>query len=478
MRPTRSEQDAPRPTQEEYARVKREFEEAERERQRLQRRIERLEKQNTRLRRQLDAARRAGYRQAAPFAKALTCRPKRPGRRAGAQYGQPARRRRPTRVDVRHDAPLPPGCPACGGQVRSTGVASQLQEELPVPRVVVREFRVALGACQDCGRRVQGRHRLQTSDALGAAAVQLGPGLVASVVVLNKQMGLSFGKIATLLRQHYDIRVSPSGLVRAVHRAARRAELTYSELLRQIRNSPVVTPDETGWKVGGHLQWLWAAVAPKTTVYAIQPGRGYEEAANLLGPDFDGVLIRDGWAPYRRFTQATHQTCLAHLLRRGRTLCSDHPRSRAAADIHALLKHALRLRDDARAGRLSRDGLDEAVEALAARLAGRLTRPGTLADVQRFAAHLTREWTALFHFLRDPAIDATNWRAEQAIRPAVVTRKVCGGNRSWRGAATQQTLASVIRTACQRQCNPHAVIVGLLRAPSPIVAPDLQGPAP
>ena len=259
MRPTRSEQDAPRPTQEEYARVKREFEEAERERQRLQRRIERLEKQNTRLRRQLDAARRAGYRQAAPFAKALTCRPKRPGRRAGAQYGQPARRRRPTRVDVRHDAPLPPGCPACGGQVRSTGVASQLQEELPVPRVVVREFRVALGACQDCGRRVQGRHRLQTSDALGAAAVQLGPGLVASVVVLNKQMGLSFGKIATLLRQHYDIRVSPSGLVRAVHRAARRAELTYSELLRQIRNSPVVTPDETGWKVGGHLQWLWAA---------------------------------------------------------------------------------------------------------------------------------------------------------------------------------------------------------------------------
>ena len=263
-----------------------------------------------------------------------------------------------------------------------------------------------------------------------------------------------------------------------MHRAARRAELTYSELLRQIRNSPVVTPDETGWKVGGHLQWLWAAVAPKTTVYAIQPGRGYEEAANLLGPDFDGVLIRDGWAPYRRFTQATHQTCLAHLLRRGRTLCSDHPRSRAAADIHALLKHALRLRDDARAGRLSRDGLGEAVEALAARLAARLTRPGTLADVQRFAAHLTREWTALFNFLRDPAIDATNWRAEQAIRPAVVTRKVCGGNRSWRGAATQQTLASVIRTACQRQCNPHAVIVGLLRSPSPIVAPELHGPAP
>ena len=362
--------------------------------------------------------------------------------------------------------------------MRSTGVATQIQEELPVPQVLVREFRVALGACQDCGQRVRGRHRLQTSDALGAAAVQLGPALVASAVILNKQMGLSFGKIATLLRQHYGIRVSSSGLVRAVHRAARRAEPTYNDLRRQLRNSPVVTSDETGWKVGGYLRWLWAGVSEKTTVYLIQPGRGYEEAAHLLGPDFAGVLIRDGWAAYRRFTRATHQSCFAHLLRRGQTLGRDHPRSRIAADIHARLKQALCLRDAARAGELSRDDLGEALEALAAGLARRLLHPGPLPDVRCFAKHLTSEWKALFTFLRNPAVDATNWRAEQAIRPAVVTRKVCGGNRSWRGAATQQTLASVIRTACQRHHNPHAVIVGLLRSPSPTVAPDLQGPAP
>ena len=155
MRPTRREQDAPRPTPEEHARVKRELEESEREPERLQRRIERLEKQNARLKRELDAARRAGYRQAAPFAKTVTREPKRPGRRAGAQYGQPTRRCRPNRVDVRHDVPLPPSCPDCAGRVHSTGMATQFQEELPVPRVLVREFRVALGACQDCGQRVR-----------------------------------------------------------------------------------------------------------------------------------------------------------------------------------------------------------------------------------------------------------------------------------------------------------------------------------
>ncbi len=94
--------------------------------------------------------------------------------------------------------------------------------------------------------------------------------------------------------------------------------------------------------------------------------------------------------------------------------------------------------------------------------------------MQCSAKHLTTEWKALFTFLCNPAVDATNWRAERAIRPAVVTRKVCGSNRSWCGAANQQTLASVIPTACQRQRNPHAVIVGLLRSRSPTVAPELQ----
>ena len=115
---------------------------------------------------------------------------------------------------------------------------------------------------------------------------------------------------------------------------------------------------------------------------------------------------------------------------------------------------------------------------MAARLAERVLHPGPLADVQCFANHLRTEWTALLSFLRNPDIDATDWRAEQSIRPAVVTRKVCGGNRSWRGADAQHILTSLIRTATQRQLDPHAVIADLLRTPVLTVAPDLQGPAP
>ena len=96
--------------------------------------------------------------------------------------------------------------------------------------------------------------------------------------------------------------------------------------------------------------------------------------------------------------------------------------------------------------------------------------------MRRFAAHLRVELPALLSFLFDSTVDATNWRAEQAIRPAVVNRKVSGGNRSDRGAETQQVLASVVRTARQRGCNATNVLVEILRAPQPTVSPTLRVP--
>ena len=61
----------------------------------------------------------------------------------------------------------------------------------------------------------------------------------------------------------------------------------------------MVTPDQTGWRVGAVCHWLWTFVTPDTTVYANCPGRGFDDAATVLGTDYVGVLVRDGWAPSR-----------------------------------------------------------------------------------------------------------------------------------------------------------------------------------
>ena len=146
---------------------------AERDRARLRRKIERLQGQ-------LDAARRDGFRQAAPFSRGTPTRvPRRPGRKAGAASGRRGCRATPTRVDERYDAPWPPACLHCGGAVVETRVAAQTQMDLPPIRPVVRACAVHVGRCRPCHRWVQGRHPLQTSEALGAAAVQVGPAVVA-----------------------------------------------------------------------------------------------------------------------------------------------------------------------------------------------------------------------------------------------------------------------------------------------------------
>ena len=468
-------------------RVERDNERMRRERDRLQadldrmrRERERMERELERLRKALEAARREAKRQAAPFSKgAPRAHPRRPGRKAGRRHGRHGHRPIPARVDETHRAALPPSCPDCGGPVRRTRVATQYQEEIPAVRPIVRRFLVEVGCCTACRRRVQGRHPLQTSDALGAAAAQLGPQAVALAAVLNKQLGLPFGKVATLFRERFGLRVTPGGLVQALHRAARRAQPSYDNLCATIRGSPAVVPDETGWKVGGLLHWLWVFVASHTTVYAIQSGRGFEEAAAILGADFAGRLTRDGWAPYRQFVRAVHQSCVGHLQTRCRRLRADHPGAVLPARVQDILQRALGVRDRRDAGAISPHGATVAGGRLSSELLNVIERPSSLPAVERFAKHLATEFVAILNFLFDPALDATNWRAEQAIRPAVVTRKMCGGgNRTARGAQTQQVLASVLRTASQRGLDSSDLLVQMLRAPVPTVPHDLRAPAP
>jgi transposase len=468
----RREPDPPTPQPDDVERLRRENEQLREDLRRSEAERQRLRRENDKLRDELDAARRAVYRQAAPFARDTRVgAPRTPGRKPGSAYGVRGTRRRPTHVDERYAAPLPPACPHCAGALRATRIAMQYQEEVPLQRPVVRAFSVQIGRCAQCHRRVQGRHPLQTSDALGAAAVQLGPQAVALAVLLNKRCGLSYGKVATLLRDRFGLTVTCGGLVQAVHRAARQAQPTYDHLAATVRGSPVVTMDETSWRVAADLQWLWVAATPLTTVYAIQAGRGLAQAATLVGQDYPGVLVRDGWQSYRHFTQALHQTCLAHLLRTCRRLLLDYPDQPFVRDVKAVLQAALRTRAQYQRGAISAHGLAVARGQYLERLGRLLARtPSRRLAVRRFQGHLIREYDAIFSFLFEPTLDATNWRAEQALRPAVVTRKMCGGgNRTARGARSQEILASVLRTADQRGLDATALLTTLLTATHPTV---------
>jgi transposase len=286
---------------------------------------ERLRARVGKLEGQLEEARRAGKRQAAPFSRGEPkSAPGRPGRRSGQEHGRHGHREPPGEVDEEFEAPLAPRC-ECGGEIEDERTEYQYQDELPVPRPVRRRFAVHIGKCRCCGRRHQGRHRFQTSDALGAASCMLGPRAVALASELNKELGLSPQKTAKALAR-FGIRVTAGGVVQAIARQARVLEPTYQALIEGVRSSRAVAPDESGWRINGQKAWLWAFAGEDVTVYLIAAGRGYEDAERILGAGYSGVLERDGWAPYRRFTAAKHQTCAAHLLRRTAELIADSGR--------------------------------------------------------------------------------------------------------------------------------------------------------
>jgi transposase len=455
-----------------------EWERVQQEIERLQKENDRLKQENERLSRELEAALRASKRQAAPHSRGEPgSDPKRPGRKPGRDYGRQACRPIPSRIDEPIEVPLPERCPDCGGSVAYERSEPQYQEEI-VRRTVVRRFDIAVGRCRVCRRRVQGRHRLQTSDAVGVGAVQLGPEALALAAILNKQMGLSLGHTRQVLAYGFGLAVSCGGLYRALARMARRAAPTYDGLVAATRQALVNVPDETGWKVGGHLQWMHVTVSEQVTVYAILPGRGYDQSVVILGAAYDGFLVHDGWAPYYRFVEAFHQSCLRHLL----TRCQEMARiASPAAAVFPLavkdrLQAGLQLRDRYLGGEISEHGLRCATGRLEAQLDRLLEKSYRHPANRRLAQHLAHEQPYLFTFLHCPGLDATNHEAERAIRWMVIARKVWGGNRSWAGARTQQILVSVLRTCWQQDKDVFARLVWLLRAPQTVTLDLVPGP--
>lgn len=433
------------------------------------RRIAELESRLAALEALVEQLRRGGKRQAAPFAKGPPkADPKPPGRKAGDGYGTKARRAAPPRIDETHEAPLPPACAACGAtDVEHTGTAHQYQAEIP-RTVIYRRFDVHLGRCRRCGKRLQGRHALQTSDALGACASQLGPDAQAAAVHLNKVAGLSHGKVTAFFRSLFGLGLSRGGSCHAVLRAGRKARGNYDAIVESVRQSERVVPDETGWRVGGRGAWLHAFATPGAVAYHVDRHRGFDAAAAVLGEDYDGLMTHDGWAPYLRFRRARHQSCLAHLLRRCGELLEAATRGAVnfPRRVKALLREGLAVRDAREAGRLPARRAAARADDLDARM-HRLLRPvKTHPPNERFAAHLWANRRHLFTFLRHAGVDATNWRAEQAIRPAVVNRKVWGGNRTDAGARAQSILTSVLQTARLRGTDSMRFLSQLLRAPA------------
>lgn len=417
----------------------------------------------------LEDSHRRQKRQTAPFSKGEPkAEPARPGRKAGEAHGRHANRAVPPGPPDRElVAALPESCPDCGGVVCHDRDEEQWQVEVPDPRVVTTRFKVAVGHCAGCARRLQGRHPEQVSDALGAAGVQIGPRAKALGAWLHYGLGLSFGRVGQVLG-HLGLPVSRAAICRSSARSACTDLVpVHHDLVVRANRAPRLVMDESGWRVGGEGTWLWVAANAEITVAWIGHGRSFEAATEVIDADFSGVLVRDGYVVYDHYIHATHQSCTAHVLRRCRQMEADLPATDAKIPTaaKAIINHALAARDlptpaeRAAAAAECRTRLDELC-----------ARPTGCDANRRLLKHLAHQADALFTFLTIDGVDATNFRGEQAVRPCVVNRKTWGGNRTWTGADTQGVLTSIIATAAKHGIDVADYLANRARAPDPGLA--------
>lgn len=426
-------------------------------------RLQELEAENARLRAEvaalrdlvrrvqerLEALEREAHRQAAPFRrKDKDKKPPdqrgTPGRPAGHP---PAHRPRPSHIDDDLEVPLV-ACPHCGGAVTHLQPREQFIEDLPPIRPHVTRLVTYRGTCPRCGD-VQSTHPMQVSTAVGAAGTHLGARAVALAALLNKHLGLTLGATRRVLKALGGLSITRGGLVQALHRVADKTQGALADLVAGLRDQPSVHMDETSWWVGGPGWWLWVFTTPERTVFRVEQDRGRAVVTETLGPAFPGVAVSDCLASDENVPDVQHK-CYTHHLRAVAEGRDAKPAAERAwfDEVAGLLKAAMilgRLRGDLSPPQWAecRHHLDAKADALLLPVRADPTE-------ERVANRLRkrREW--LFTFLDYPGVEPTNNRAERALRPAVIARKLSCGNKTVRGKRTWEILASLAATCAQR----------------------------
>lgn len=412
--------------------------------------IVRLTAELNTLRELVEQLRKEAARQAAPFrrpeAKKISPeQKKKPGQKTGHRG---VNRPIPDHIDETVTVPLT-GCPSCHGPVRDVAARVQYIEELPVVRPTVTKITTYTGHCPDCGD-VESTHPLQTGRGSGASAVHIGPRATAMAALINKHHGVTTRKTCRILKDGFGLTLSPGGLCQAMDRLADRCENDYQQLFQDVRAGPAAYVDETSWWVGGPGHWLHAFTNSTTTLYRVEASRGSEVVIQTLTSDYKGVLVSDCLNIYDTDVIERKHKCIAHHLKAIREqLDSPGLGDRAYLEQWQRLFKRTCLLTRVK-GVLPAERLKIAREKSEREAAELLATEVTQDQDKRIQNRLSKQQDYLFTCLTEEGVEATNNRAERALRPAVIARKVSCGNKTERGKTTWERLVSVTTTCLQR----------------------------
>jgi hypothetical protein len=216
----------------------------------------------------------------------------------------------------------------------------------------------------------------------------------------------------------------------------------YHRLLQRVRLAQWRHTDETGVSVNGKNWWLWSfRTDMDESLVVIRDSRGKEVLEEILGEDYNGADITDGWWAYKNLRVV--QRCWAHLLRE--VDCNKHVSEAGAAlsrEMHKryrLLKEFLG-KDPPMSERKHQKSIwdKELVEIV--------EKYDSALNTRSLVTYLKNGLGCWYTCLLYPGMDPTNNLGEQAIREHVIMRRIIGTFRSIQGSENYQYIASMFAT--------------------------------
>jgi transposase len=402
------------------------------------------------------------------------------GRRPGKQPGAPGAHLAQVATPDEVALYAPDRCGGCDADLADApvvGVEARQVFDLPALRLGVVEHRAQRRRCA-CGSTTAAAFPNHVR-----AAACYGPGIRALVCYLCVHQHLPVDRAAQLLADVLGAPVATGTLAAVVGEGAARLAGFIEVVRERLAAAPVAHFDETGARVAGRLHWVHSASTASLSLFTVHPKRGKQamDAAGVL-PDFGGVAVHDGWAPYRRY-QATHALCGAHLLRELEGVTGE-PGQGWAAGMAELLVDVKLVADQARAAGGTR--IDDDAQA---RLRGRYRRllgdgqaanppPRTArrsrlrrSPAARLLARLDRYRDEVLRSLDDTRVPFDNNQAERDLRMVKLQQKISGCWRTRDGAAAFLTVRSYLSTARKHGSNPLAVLRQLFQGHPWLPAP-------
>ena len=408
----------------------------------LRERVEVLEKENAELRDKLGTGGNA--KPSTPE----WAKPNRAERRAAERAERKKRKHSSARKldvatgEVKHAVEC---CPDCGRKLSGGWICGKRQTiEIPQTPIEITDHVLIARKCGVCGKV----HIPKLGIADGVVGKQrVGPRLMSLIATLATGKRMPHRSIQRLLESLYGVHISLGEITAILHKVAGFAECVVQGILRNIRGSPHVHGDETGWREDGMNGYLWSLCTPELRYFHFDRSRAGAVAQRLLGLCFGGVLLCDFYGGYN-FYDGPIQRCWVHLLRDLKKLIEangDDENVRAWVESVKLLYRI--------AKKIARRGFIEPVrvklrQQLETKLLG-LAQPylkNESAPQRVLAQRIEKHLGELFTFVQYPGCPSGNNAAERAIRPAVIARKISGGTRSENGSKTRTTLMSVFGT--------------------------------